>query len=101
MAKLVSIGEDGDLVGGVRSRGYTIRRAGTTVVVKYGSIEVRGGGGGKYYWVGAFPRVLIHRKGSVKKADDFIARQISSKENRYYERLPGRVTIHPSRKAER
>lgn len=98
MAKLVSIGEDDDNVAGVRSRGYTIRRSGTRVVIKYGAIEVRGAGGGRYFWVGAFPRIKIHRFRSPRQAADFLERQIRSKLNRYYERLPGRVRIRPSAK---
>lgn len=35
MAKLVSIGEDYDNVSGVRSRGYTIRRVKTSIIVIY------------------------------------------------------------------
>jgi hypothetical protein len=96
----VSIGPDADAVRGVRSRGYTIRRSGTSVVVKYGSVEVSGGGGGRYQWVGAFPRVVVHRFRSATSAIEFLQRQVRSKENRDYERLPGRVKIRRSRKSD-
>ncbi len=96
MAKLVSIGEDYANVSGVRSRGYTIRRVNTSVIVKYGPIEVLGAGGGRYFWVGAFPRIKIHRFRSSRQAGDFLKRQIRSKLRRYYERLPGRARIRSS-----
>ena len=98
MAKLVSIGEDDDNVCGARSRGYTIRRSGTSVVIKYGPIEVRGAGGGRYFWIGAFPRIKVHRFRTARQAADFIKRQIRSKLKSYYEQLPGRVLIRSGRK---
>lgn len=96
MAKLTWVGENYDNKGGSSSKAYCIRRAGRDAISKWGPIQVIGGQGGKYYWLGSYPQILRKRFATTKAAAAFVARMIASKEAGYYERLPRQVKIRPA-----
>jgi hypothetical protein len=93
MAKFLWVGENYDNLGGTSSKAYCLRRSGTSVIVKYGSVEVLGAGGGKIHWVGEYPRIVRKKFGSIQKASSFIRRRELAQESKGYDRLPGRVRI--------
>lgn len=93
MAKLIWVGENYDNVGGNSCKAYCIRRTGSVVTVLYGSVEARGGGGGKYFWFGQYPKMMRKRCGNVSKAVTFVKKQISAKIAKGYDKMPGRVKI--------
>jgi class 3 adenylate cyclase len=79
-----------------------IRRIGTTVLLKWGSVEVRGAGQDRrIYWAGG-PRQKAVRCGSEKRALDYVKRAIARRLGHRYEMLLGTVRIrsrlvHPRR----
>jgi len=93
MAKLLWVGENRDNVGGTSSKAYCIRRLGKVVIIHYGSVEIRGGGGGKCFWLGSYPRITKKRFSTGRKAAVFIKSQVTRKISRGYEKLPGRAKI--------
>ncbi len=98
MAKLIWVGENCNNVRGKSCKAYCIRRTGSTVLISYGSVEVKGGGGGKYFWCGRYPKKFPKPFRTIAKATAFIKRQISAKVAKGYDRMPGRVKIEAKKK---
>ncbi len=92
MAKLVYIGPNHRNLGGHSSKGYTIRRQGKTVLVRFGPVECTGGRGGKLKWLGE-PQVQRIRRASNEAAAEYVRKRILEKEAEGYDRLPGMVRI--------
>jgi hypothetical protein len=98
VAKFAYVGENYDNKRGSSAKGYQIRRSCHIVICRWGPIEVHGGGGGKFHWLGSYPRTLRKRFPSATRAEAFVRRMVSAKQTRGYDKLPGRVRIAPARK---
>ena len=93
MAKLLWVGSNHDTVKGQSSKAYCIRRLGRVVTIKYGSVEIRGGGGGKCFWLGSYPRITKKRFSTERQAAGFIKSQVSIKIAKGYDKMLGRVNV--------
>jgi class 3 adenylate cyclase len=72
-----------------------IRRSGSTVLLKWGSAEVRSAGHRRrIYWTGR-PRQKTVRFGSEKRALEYVKRAIARRHGHRYEKLPETVRIRP------
>ena len=95
MAKFLRVGVHHSNVSGYTSKAWTIRRIGSTVVLKWGSVEVRRAGAGRrIYWAGR-PRQKTVRCGSEKRAQDYVKRAIARRRGHRYERLLETTRIRP------
>jgi hypothetical protein len=93
MAKLVYVGTNRANKGGLSSKAYTIRRSGRAVLIRYGSIEAIGGGGGTLHWLGRAHSSSESRSAPSSRRPPSSDRWIVEKEEKGYERLPGRVRL--------
>jgi hypothetical protein len=96
MAKLLWVGRNDDNKGGRSSKGYTIRRRERSVTMRWGPVEVLGGGGGRTHWLSS-PQERMRRCSSVVAATKYIRQTVRTKESSGYDVLPGRVRIRPPR----
>jgi hypothetical protein len=96
MAKLLYVGRNDNNQGGRSSKGYTIRRMGRSVVMRWGPVEVIGGRGGQIHWL-SWIRKRVKTFSSVPAAALYIRRIIRNKEGEGYEVQPGRVRIRGPR----
>jgi class 3 adenylate cyclase len=93
MAKFLRVGVHHSNVSGYTSKAWTIGRIGSTVLLKWGSVEVRGAGPGRrIYWAGR-PRQKTVRCGSEKRARDYVKRAIARRRGHRYEKLLETVHI--------
>jgi class 3 adenylate cyclase len=93
MAKFLRVGVHHSNVSGYTSKAWTIGRTGSTVLLKWGSVEVRGvGHGRRIYWAGR-PRQKAVRFGSEKQARDYVKRAIARRRGHRYEELLATVRI--------
>ena len=87
MAKFLRVGVHNSNVSGYTSKAWTIHRVGSTVLLKWGSVEVRGAGPGRrIYWAGP-PRQKTFRCGSEKRARDYVRKAITRRLGHQYEKL--------------
>ncbi len=93
MAKFLRVGVHHSNVGGYTSKAWMIHRIGSTVFLKWGSVEVRGTGRGRrIYWT-VRPRQKTVRLDSEKPALDYVKRAIALRLGHRYEKLLGTVQI--------
>lgn len=95
MAKLLWVGRNEGNVGGRSSKGYAIRRRGRSVVMRWGPVEVIGGGG-RIHWL-TCPQKRTRQCPSVLAAAQYVRRIVQAKETSGYDVLPGRVRIRRPR----
>lgn len=96
MAKFLRIGVHHSNVSGYTSKAWSIRRFGSTVLLKWGAVEVRGAGRGRrIFWAGP-PRRKTVRCGTPGRARDYVKNAISRRMSHLYERLPESVPIRRS-----
>jgi hypothetical protein len=96
VAKFLRIGVHDSNVGGYTSKAWTIRRVGSTVLLKWGSVEVRGAGRGRrIYWAGR-PRQKTLGCGSEKRALDYEKKAIARRLDHRYEKLRESISIRLS-----
>ena len=95
MSKFICVKPNLRNAGGFSSKAYTVRRWGSSVVVKYGSVESVGARGGCLQRANK-PRRYIKRCGSKTKAARLIATLVARRLYHRYERLPGKVRIYTS-----
>jgi class 3 adenylate cyclase len=95
VAKFLRIGVHHSNVGGYTSKAWTIRRIGSTVLLKWGSVEVRRAGHGRRIYWAARPRQKTVRCVSEKRALDYVKRAIARRLGHRYEKLLERVRIRP------
>ena len=77
MAKFLRVGVHHSNVSGYTSKAWTIGRIGSTVLLRWGSVEVRGAGSARrIYWAGR-PRQKTVRCGSEKRARAYVERAIA------------------------
>lgn len=93
MPKFLRVGVHHSNVSGYTSKAWTIRRAGSNVLLKWGAVEVRGAGGSRrIYWAGK-PQHKTVRFTSTKQALAYVRRTIARRLNHQYERLLESVCI--------
>src|SRR5437899_2808591 len=95
MAKFLRVGVHHSNVGGYTSKAWTIRRSGSTVLLKWGSVEVRGAGRGRRIYWAVRPRQKTVRCVSEKRALDYVKRAIARRRGHRYEKLLETVRIGP------
>ena len=82
MAKFLRIGVHQSNVSGYTSKAWCIRRAGSTIHLKWGAVEVQGAGAGrKVYWTFP-PQEKTARCRTVQRAQDYIVRYVMLDINR-------------------
>jgi len=93
MAKFLRIGVHHSNVSGYTSKAWSVRRVGSTVLLKWGAVEVRGvGHSRRIYWASP-PRQKTVRCGTEKRARHYLKNAISRRVGHQYERLLGNVPI--------
>ena len=91
MPKFLRIGVLQSNVSGYTSKAWCIRRAGSTVFLKWGAVEVQGvGDGRKAYWT-LPPRDKTIRFRTVQQAQDYAKAAIARRRNHRYEALAGNI----------
>jgi class 3 adenylate cyclase len=91
MPKFLRIGVHQSNVSGYTSKAWCIRRVGSTVLLKWGAVEVHGvGDGRKVYWT-IPPRDKIIRCRTVQRAQDYAKAAIARRRNHRYEPLTGNI----------
>jgi class 3 adenylate cyclase len=91
MPKFLRIGILQSNVSGYTSKAWCVRRVGSTVLLKWGAVEVLGvGDGRKVYWT-LPPRDKTIRCGTVQRAKDYEKAAIARRRNHRYEPLTGNI----------
>lgn len=91
MPKFLRIGVHQKNVSGYTSKAWCIRRAGSTIFLKWGAVEVHGAGDGqKVYWT-IPPRDKTIRCGSVQRAREYEKAAIARRRSHRYEPLRGNI----------
>jgi len=94
VAKFLRVGVHQSNVGGYTSKAWTIRRIGTIVLLKWGSVEVRRAGRGRrIYWVR--PQQKTVSCDSQQLARDYVKRAVARRRSHRYEELPETARIAP------
>jgi class 3 adenylate cyclase len=92
MPKFLRIGVHQSNVSGYTSKAWCIRRAGSTVFLKWGAVEVLGiGDGRKVYWT-RLPQDKTIRCRTVQAAQDYAKAAIARRRSHRYEPLSGNIT---------
>ncbi len=93
MPKFLRIGVHQSNVSGYTSKAWCIRRAGSTVFLKWGAVEVEGvGDGRKVYWT-VPPREKEIRCKAVTAANDYMKSAIARRRSHSYEPLTSSIAI--------
>jgi class 3 adenylate cyclase len=93
MPKFLRIGIHQSNVSGYTSKAWCIRRAGSTVFLKWGAVEVEGvGDGRKIHWT-IPPREKTIRCRRVQPAKDYVKDAIARRRSHRYEPLAGSIAI--------
>ena len=93
MAKFLRIGVHHSNVSGYTSKAWSVRRVGSTALLKWGAVSVLGAGNDRrIFWTGP-PRQKVVRCVTEKRAKDYVAKAISRRIGHQYERLPESVPI--------
>ena len=91
MPKFLRIGVHQSNVSGYTSKAWCVRRVGSTILLKWGAVEVHGvGDGRKVYWT-LPPRDKTIRCGTVQRAKDYAKAAIARRRNHRYETLTGPI----------
>src|SRR6185436_14298623 len=93
MPKFLRIGVHQSNVSGYTSKAWCIRRVGSSVLLKWGAVEVQGiGDRRKLHWT-LKPRDKTIRCGTVQRAKDYAKAAITRRRNHRYELLAGSIAI--------
>lgn len=87
MAKFLRIGVHHSNVSGYTSKAWSVRRVGTTVLLKWGVVEVHGAGPSRRIYWAVPPRQKTVRCGTRKRAMAYVKNAISRRLGHQYERL--------------
>lgn len=91
MPKFLRVGVLQSNVSGYTSKAWCIRRAGSTIFLKWGAVEVQGvGAGRKVYWT-LPPRDKTVRCRTVQRASEYAKAAIAKRRNHRYEPLTGNI----------
>jgi class 3 adenylate cyclase len=93
MAKFLRIGVHHSNVSGYTSKAWSVRRVGSTVLLKWGAVEVRGAGHGRRIYWASPPRQKTVRCNTEQRARDYVKNAISRRMGHQYERLLENVRI--------
>lgn len=90
MPNFLRIGVHQSNVSGYTSKAWCIRRAGSTIFLKWGAVEVQGiGDGRKVYWTRFQEKTIRCR--TVQRANDYAKAAIAKRRNHRYEPLKGSI----------
>jgi class 3 adenylate cyclase len=93
MPKFLRIGVHQSNVSGYTSKVWWVRRVGSTVLLKWGAVEVLGvGDGRKVYWT-LTPQAKTIRCGTEERARDYAKAAIARRRSHSYEPLAGNIAI--------
>jgi class 3 adenylate cyclase len=93
MPKFLRIGIHQSNVSGYTSKAWWVRRVGSTVLLKWGAVEVLGvGDARKIYWT-ISPQTKTIRCGTVQRATEYTKAAIARRRNHRYELLAGSIAI--------
>jgi class 3 adenylate cyclase len=95
VAKFLRVGVHDSNVGGYTSKAWTIRRIGSTVILKWGSVEVRGAGRARRIYWASRPQQKTLRCDSEAWALDYVKKAIARRVSHRYERLLETMRIGP------
>src|SRR5689334_16341383 len=91
MANFLRVGIHQSNVSGYTSKAWCIRRAGSTVFLKWGAVEVLGvGDGRKVYWA-LTPREKTVRCRTAQRAQDYMKAAVTKRRSHRYEPLAGTI----------
>ena len=93
MAKFLRIGVHHSNVSGYTSKAWSVRRVGSTVLLKWGAVEVRGAGHARRIYWASPPRQKTVSCDTEKRARDYVKNAISRRVGHQYERLLESVPI--------
>ena len=93
MAKFLRIGVHPLNVSGYTSKAWSVRRVGSTVILKWGAVEVRGAGQGRRIYWASPPRQKTVSCGTEQRARDYVKKAVSRRVGHQYERLLESVPI--------
>ncbi|MDP1837266.1 MAG: adenylate/guanylate cyclase domain-containing protein [Reyranella sp.] len=93
MPKFLRIGVHQSNVSGYTSKAWCIRRAGSTVHLKWGAVEVHGVGDGREIHWTVPPREKTIRYRTVQPATDYVKDAIARRRSHRYEPLAGSIAI--------
>ena len=98
MAKFLRVGPNPKNKIVPSSKGWTVRRRGRVVLLRWGSVEVKGYGlGRRFCWAGTAKQKIVRFR-SENKARAYMKRRIAVRESHGYEKLPGSVRINRAEK---
>jgi class 3 adenylate cyclase len=93
MPKFLRIGVHQSNVSGYTSKAWCVRRVGSTVLLKWGAVEVHGvGDGRKIYWKPS-PMAKTVRCGTMQRAKDYAKAAIARRRNHRYELVTGNIAV--------
>ncbi len=93
MPKFLRIGVHQSNVSGYTSKAWCIRQVGSTVLLKWGAVEVHGvGDGRKVYWT-VPPREKEIKYRTVQPAKDYVRSAVARRRSHSYEPLASSITI--------
>ena len=93
MSKFLRIGLHQSNVSGYTSKAWCIRRVGSTVLLKWGAVEVNGVGDGRTVSWALPPRSKAIRCGTEQRARDYAKAAIARRRSHRYEPLAGSIAI--------
>lgn len=93
MPKFLRIGVHQSNVSGYTSKAWCIRRVGSTVLLKWGAVDVHGVGVGRNVYWALPPREKAVRCRSVQAAQDYVRSAIARRRSHRYEPLTGSIAL--------
>ncbi len=93
MAKFLRIGVHQSNVSGYTSKAWSVRRVGSSVLLKWGAVRVVGVAQDRQICWAVPPREKVIRCGTEKRAKAYVAHAISRRVGHQYERLPESLLI--------
>jgi class 3 adenylate cyclase len=95
MPKFLRVGVHQSNVSGYTSKAWCVRRVGSTILLKWGAVEVHGVGDvRKVHWT-LPPRDKVIRCGTVQRAKDYAKAATARRRNHRYELLAGSIATRP------
>ena len=93
MAKFLRIGVHHKNVSGYTSKAWSVRRVGSTVLLKWGAVDVEGAGRNRrIYWIPPFQHKTVRCR-TESRALEYVKKAIAKRVNHRYERLNESTTI--------
>src|ERR1700735_4900026 len=93
MPKFLRIGVHHSNVSGYTSKAWCVRRAGATVILKWGAVNVNGVGRARRIFWSQTPQHKSVRCRTEQRARDYVQKAITRRVGHQYERLPESIAI--------